>query len=143
MITLVCQGCETSYRVLPYRAAASRFCSRKCLGQENGQRLGNIRRKSIEEKFWNKIVQTDEGCWLWMGQRDPDGYGKICVDGGYRITHRFSYELLVGPIAAGLTIDHLCRTRSCVNPGHMEVVSLRENVQRGYQDRGFPIKVGA
>jgi hypothetical protein len=39
--------------------------------------------------------------------------------------------LLVGPIPEGLTIDHLCRVRHCVNPAHLEAVSERVNILRG------------
>src|SRR5690606_7991791 len=43
----------------------------------------------------------------------------------------FAYELLVGPISAGLYLDHLCRTPRCVNPHHLEPVTARENSLRG------------
>jgi hypothetical protein len=39
----------------------------------------------------------------------------------------------VGPIPDGLTIDHLCRTPACVNPEHMEPVTMAENIRRGTQ----------
>ena len=49
--------------------------------------------------------------------------------------HRFAYELLVGPIPKGLTIDHVkskeCISTLCVNPAHLEAVTLRENILRG------------
>lgn len=47
------------------------------------------------------------------------------------LVHRKVYELLVGPIPDGMTIDHLCRNRKCCNPDHLEVVTMRENVLRG------------
>ncbi len=45
--------------------------------------------------------------------------------------HRFSYELFVNAIPIGLTIDHLCRNRACINPKHLEVVTRKENTLRG------------
>ena len=47
------------------------------------------------------------------------------------MAHRIAFELHKGIIPKGLTIDHLCRVLSCVNPSHLEVVSMKENVLRG------------
>ena len=48
-----------------------------------------------------------------------------------QLAHRFVYTALVQSIAADLQIDHLCRVRCCVNPDHLELVTLLENVRRG------------
>lgn len=45
--------------------------------------------------------------------------------------HRVAYEEIMGPVPEGLELDHLCRTRSCVNPSHLEPVTHRENMNRG------------
>lgn len=47
------------------------------------------------------------------------------------LAHRFTYELIAGEISDGLTIDHLCRNRCCVNPDHMQPVTQAENLLRG------------
>lgn len=71
------------------------------------------------------------GCWLWTGNISPNGYGRY----GSRYAHRLVFEALVGPIAEGLDLDHLCRVRGCVNPAHLEPVSRSENLRRGDMDR--------
>jgi len=35
-----------------------------------------------------------------------------------------------GPVPPGLTVDHLCGSRLCVNPDHFEAVTLRTNILR-------------
>jgi hypothetical protein len=82
--------------------------------------------------FLDRLIVGD-GCWEVEAYRRPSGY--VTIAG--RLMHRFMYELLVGPIPEGLTIDHLCRNRGCANPAtkHMEAVTQEVNVLRG---TGFP-----
>jgi hypothetical protein len=83
-----------------------------------------------EERFWSKVDITD-GCWLWTGYVDKLGYARFWVDRETRVfVHRFAYESKIGPIPEGLTIDHLCRVPRCVNPDHLDPVTLRENLRR-------------
>lgn len=82
------------------------------------------------ERFRRQYTVAGNGCWLWNHPM-ANGYGAIHVDGKRRWAHRFGYELLVGPIPEGLTLDHLCRTPACVNPEHLEPVTHAENVRRG------------
>lgn len=65
-------------------------------------------------------------CVIWTGYV-TNGYGKD----GSRWVHRKAYEEAFGSIPAGLTIDHLCRNKLCMNPRHLEAVTLKENVLRG------------
>lgn len=78
----------------------------------------------------NKIIQSTQGCWEWIGSISNRGYGQVGVIGKVRSTHRVAYELLVGPISDGLHIDHLCRNRSCCNPAHLEAVTPKVNAER-------------
>lgn len=82
------------------------------------------------EQFWSRVHKTDT-CWLWTGSHQGDGYGRFYAQRKMQSAHRYSYELHVGPIPAGLQIDHLCRVPGCVNPAHLEAVTPRENTLRG------------
>jgi hypothetical protein len=76
-------------------------------------------------------VDTETGCWNWTAGKNSWGYGTFWLNGRNERAHRFSYEALIGTIPGGLHIDHLCRNRKCVNPAHMEPVTLQENTRRG------------
>ena len=82
------------------------------------------------ERINRKIIK-DEGseCWLWQGFK-VKGYGRIRIDGKAKRVHRLMYEQMVGPIPDGLVIDHLCMVRNCVNPEHLEPVTIEENTRR-------------
>lgn len=102
-----------------------------------GDPLGSGR-KTTRERFESKIIRTAEGCWEWTGAHfQTTGYAIFNVlserDGRWRptVAHRVAYELFVGPIPDGRVIDHLCRNRGCVNPDHLEPVTVQENVLRG------------
>lgn len=70
-------------------------------------------------------------CWVWTETLFGEGYGDFCFAAGNWLAHRISYELFNGvPICPGMTIDHLCNVRECVNPDHLEMVSLPENARR-------------
>lgn len=66
-------------------------------------------------------------CWPWRGAINGAGYGTYAL----KMAHRLVYEVLVGEVPAGMQLDHICRNRWCVNPAHLEVVSAKENAQRG------------
>lgn len=84
------------------------------------------------ERFWSKVDKTDT-CWLWTSTKTTTGgYGQYGIwrVGTFR-AYRYAYELLVGPVPDGLVLDHLCRVRTCVNPDHLEPVTILVNNQRG------------
>lgn len=81
----------------------------------------------LPKRYSSKIAVNHNNCWLWTGAKQSRGYG--CGNGkaGPWLAHRRIYELLVGPVPDGLTIDHLCLVKHCVNPVHLEPVTLAEN----------------
>lgn len=81
-------------------------------------------------RFWSKVIAMPSGCWEWQATKTRGGYGQFNLSSKRFQAHRFSYELLIGPIPDGLTIDHLCRNPACVNPAHLEPVTLAENERR-------------
>lgn len=75
-------------------------------------------------------------CWEWIGGDNGVGYGRVYLNGTKQYAHRAVWEALVGPIGDGLTIDHLCRNHSCVNPDHLEPVTQAVNNRRGSRRNG-------
>lgn len=81
-------------------------------------------------RFWKRVHKTS-GCWMWTGRTGRGGYGIFSASHEKAVlAHRRSFELVKGLIPEGLTLDHLCRNRLCVNPDHLEPVSLSENNRR-------------
>lgn len=72
-----------------------------------------------------------EKCIEFKGAKDKKGYGVLWYKGKTEKAHRIAYSLFNGPLHWTLTIDHLCRNHSCINPKHLEAVSSRTNVLRG------------
>jgi hypothetical protein len=107
------------------------------------QRLERGRRayQAILERFiakWKRADRDDPAsCWVWMADTNdpPKQYGRFKVLGRLALAHRVAYELWVGPIADGMTLDHLCNRPECVNPFHLEVVTNSENVSRARRQR--------
>jgi len=71
-------------------------------------------------------------CWVGPWKPKKTGYVKVSLQGKMRSLHILIYEHIVGKVPQGLELDHLCRNRSCPNPAHLEPVTRRENILRGF-----------
>lgn len=80
------------------------------------------------QSFFGMADLSNE-CWKWLGSKYQNGYGKLGRKG--IMAHRIAFELTKGDVPADMCLDHLCKQRDCINPEHLEVVTLVENVMRG------------
>ena len=88
--------------------------------------------QKLPERFMARVEKdASTGCWFWLGQLMPNGYGTFGIFRRNFYAHRVAYALWRGPIPSAHDVDHLCRVRRCVNPNHLEAVTRRENLYRG------------
>lgn len=79
-------------------------------------------------RFWSKVDAEDlTGCWMWATRSIRGGYGQIKIDGCQVRAHRMAYMLAVGPIPAGMQVDHTCHVPLCVNPAHLRLATPKQN----------------
>ncbi len=110
---------QATSRIFRFRMAGT--------GQKNG---------AILKTLW---IEDDSGCWLWIGCiHKVTGYAKKQWHGRTLLAHRWMYEQRIGPIPAGLVIDHVCNVRNCVNPEHLQAITQAQNVQRCYDQGRHP-----
>ena len=145
-----CRRCKEKFTT--YKSEVGRgggkYCSKKCYyDSRNGTKASQQTRKkmsisirkalairavSTENRFLKYIEKDKDGCWNWIGGLLHNGYGAFTGEKRKSVrAHRFSYEMYKEKIPKGLTIDHLCRNKRCVNPEHLEAVTMRVNVLRG------------
>ncbi len=101
--------------------------------------------ETVKPVLLAKIAIDADGCWLWTGTINENGYGKLIYRGRQTRAHRVSHEAFKGPIPVGLDVDHLChdplacnggkmcKHRRCINPDHLKAATRKDNLNRGAQ----------
>lgn len=87
--------------------------------------------RPMAERFAEKYcADAETGCWLWTAHVNSMGYGMIGLpqQRAKVLAHRYSFELVNGPIAAGMLICHRCDTPRCVNPAHLFLGTHQDNM---------------
>jgi hypothetical protein len=86
---------------------------------------------TLDERFWARVAkQPGDGCWLWTGRKDKDGYGRLEAFGmSHAKAHRVAWQLTRGPIPEGHVVCHACDTPACVRPDHLRTDSQRANIR--------------
>src|SRR6266700_755766 len=99
------------------------------------------------------VIDENTGCWIFTGAKCASGYGHLGLSrDGVKVDlmpHRIAYEALIGPIPAGMQLDHVrekCSSKACWNPDHLEPVTAQENTRRHFSQQthcknGHPLEV--
>lgn len=87
------------------------------------------------ERFMSKVVIDGLFThWLWTGACVSKGYGSFWLNGRARGAHCAAWELFVGPIPFEYQVDHVCEVVNCVNPSHLQTITMHQNLH--YENHG-------
>ena len=84
------------------------------------------------QRFDEKWVAGEKGCWVWTGAKLPKGYGFIKVPRQRKqeYAHRLAWMIYKGEIPEGLYVLHTCDNPSCVNPAHLMLGTQKDNLDQ-------------
>lgn len=90
---------------------------------QGARRVDRVRGHDPLEAIGAKVSVDAAGCWIFEGNRNPQGYGLVAVHGTQRLVHRFVYESTRRLLEPGEVLHHKCGVKPCCNPDHLEPMS--------------------
>lgn len=93
-----------------------------------------VPQRVIERVMTKALRGSEDGCHISLYSTASHGYAQVGWhdESGRRVTlaHRVAWIGEHGPIPYGMTIDHICKTKRCVNVAHLRLLSNYENARR-------------
>ena len=94
--------------------------------------------RTLEQRLMDKVTKAENGCWIWFGAHNFDGYGHLTVSRKVWSAHRFAYSIFTGDIPPGVCVCHTCDCPPCVNPEHLFLGTAKDNAKDKYEKgRGY------
>lgn len=88
--------------------------------------------QDVAERAATRYAERN-GCWLSTYAPGSHGYPQVGWmrrgERGMVGAHRAAWTHHRGPIPVGMTVDHLCHVRQCVNPRHLRLLPNVENAR--------------
>lgn len=97
----------------------------------------DIAQRLLERVVLEEDAFPENGCWLWTGALTDRGYASFRIRGKSYNAHRWLYQWKYGQLPDEIQLDHLCRTRHCLNWDHLEPVTQAIHSLRTPENSGW------
>lgn len=89
----------------------------------------------VQDRLKKYSLKTKTGCWIWLQDRNSNGYGRISYKGKMAFAHRVSYQVFNDITLKNIGLNtkdticvlHLCNNPSCINPKHLVIGTQQLN----------------